>query len=385
MAATYGICHVRCEAIPMTQAIVDAATAQSFKASGGAYGLGDVAGAAGSMDFPVTEMTYNPGVSMIETGDEIRGLAWEPANSGAGQYMPEMTFKTRVSDSQLAYLLYWATGDAPTANTTSPDISTRAFGTATTEFKFNWRTGNTPRTAAIYFAPGQATSGPSFTLWGAAVQSLALSFDDAGSLTADISVKGLYLDQNALPSVPASASYTALAPFKKGNFTLGNVAAPSFTSSTSRAIEWTMTIENNLENFFSFQTNSLYPDAVEFADVWPKVTGSVTKRSILASEYNAYRQGTPFSVLTTNAVKALHDADATTGASTAHRFLFTSRAINFTGFSPEAITNKRVVGGSYDWAARYSTGGSEYANFYVVCPLASTYFADATYLCVTAP
>jgi hypothetical protein len=353
MATNNGIFRMRIEESPMTEA-------KNFTFSTTPWG-----GSTAVWDIPVQEVNWNHNVALIETSDEMRGLVGTPTNDGAGMYNVEVTARARVRPGMLGLLMYLITGGTVTT-TTSPtaDFGGQTLAASTYQHAFTWSTAAQPKTASIYFAP---LNGTGWKCSGCALSTLAFTFDDAGVLVVDMSFVGMYFKADA--ALAFTTGFTTLKPFKRGNLTLDtNFSDTSEDATHARGSEFSFTIENPVEGFFAFGENSLYSTAVEYTDVWPKVSGSITKRNVMSADYDKFRQGTSF----TTEVKFKH-SDVLSG-SLYPAFYLDMNGCQFTGFSPEGISNKRLISASMDWEARLASGGTIWCDAYVVNSQAGTVF-----------
>jgi len=392
-ATSNAICRIQFESVPLTESDVLGGTFPSGK-----DGWGTAAASPLTYDFRVQEVTYSPNATLLETSDELMGLNGPPQHSGAGQYAPQITLKLRCRPNGLAVLLFWICGSQDTTTgasgsvlgdgNTSDVTTTAVFSTPTSDkvatgtYQHHWQwspaTRIVPQTALVKFAPLMGTSpGNGWILSGAAVESAAFAFDSDNSLSVTLTIKGLYFTPanagGSYPTFSLTPSFDTFKPYAKGNLSLDSGTTQLSNPSTSKVMDWNMTTTNTLDNYFAFTQNTLYPDSVEFSDVWPTVTGTLTKRICLASDYDAYRNATAVP-----ATFYLKSTNYLTGTSPA-KFVAWFPGMQYTNFTPDAITNKRLIGASFDYAGRLDGSSGSFAEFYTIDTMALTNF------CVSPP
>jgi hypothetical protein len=322
-------------------------------------------------DVAVFDVAWNATPTMLETADELRGQTWQPRHDGVGEFAPELTARARVRPQMLALLCYMATGATPTivvGNDALTDHRSQVLKTGTFQYGFvqtagPWTAATVPPTATIQFAPAK---GSGWAASGCALQTMAFSFD-TGALVVDLTFKPLYIKNNdALSRV---LHYEAEAPMKRGQMqldgTIMNVAG-------SKVTDLTWTIESTMLTFYSFgrmtsetASGRPWPDSVEFDDNWPKVSGTVTKREMLASDYD--RVTYPGSDGSHGTFLECIGGQATVlgGTTTKWAFYMHMPAVEYMAVNPENITNKRRIGVSLDWEAR-ADGTNSPCDIYVV-------------------
>jgi hypothetical protein len=301
--------------------------------------------------------------TFIENSDELRGYQSSPWHDGAGSMAATLTAKARVRPDMLGLLCYMVTGGTPTATTgTVLGHSGNATGTGAYETKYAWSAADIPRTATIQFAP---TKGDGFKLSGCGLTTLAFSFEQSGALIADMTFNGLYFKKTTMPADQIDlllAPYETDVPLKKSNFTFTGDGV--FSASDSKATDVNWTIENQIANFFSFGANSIWPDAVEYDGLWSVVSGSVTKRQVKATDYEKW-VGKGADTHFAECIGGVGDFLSGT-AGPKFEFYVHLPAAQFMNMNPEAITNKRRIGVTFDWEARTDSNGTgNWCDIYV--------------------
>jgi hypothetical protein len=138
------------------------------------------------------------------------------------------------------------------------------------------------------------------------------------------------------------------------------------SATDSKATDVNFTIENNITNFFSFGANSIWPDAIEYEDLWARVSGSVTKRQVLAADYERW-VGKGADTAFNECIQGVGDfLEGTSGPKAT--FAIHMPTVQWMAMNPEAITNKRRIGVTFDWEARTAScpPSTEWCAIYVV-------------------
>jgi len=326
-----------------------------------------------SWDVAVHEVTWSVNPTFIENADELRGYTSMPWHDGAGSMAAEITAKARVRPKMLALLLYMATGGTITKKTgTQSDHGGNVLSASAYECGFSWSTADVPVTATIYFSP---TKGDGFKLSGAGLSTMAFSFEESGALVADMTFRGLYFIKDTATTI--TPSYETAVPMKKSNFTFTGGSSIFSDATNSKATDINWSIENNIQNFFSFGANSSWPDAIEYEDLWARVSGSITKRQVLAADYDRW-VGKGVDTHFDQCIQGVGDfLSGTTGPKFS---MYTHLpAVQWLAMNPEAITNKRRIGVTFDWEARTDANGTgNWCDFYCTTsqdPVAFTTFS----------
>lgn len=204
---------------------------------------------------------------------------------------------------------------------------------------FNKRTGITARTAQII--TNYADEAMKLQGNGYAVSQLALNAD--GALTADL--MGLVLKRLAVDaaSVPVYAT-SAIPPVRRGDLSL------TWLTGSAVPADFSLQIANPLSpvRTLSITPPSNYPDQMEFGDQQAELTGSIPKRILSATDYDALMAATTFSA------RARFKTAKVIGATTyAYTAVIEMPACQYTGGDADAVGNKRRFGASFNFAAAY--------------------------------
>lgn len=204
---------------------------------------------------------------------------------------------------------------------------------------FTKRSGITARTAQI--VTNYADEAMQLQGNGYAVSQLALTAD--GALTATL--EGLLLKRLAVDavSVPVYAS-SATPPVRRGDLSLtwltGSAVPGDFSLSIANPLAPVRTL--------SITPPSNYPDSMEFGDAQVALTGSIPKRILSATDYDALMAATTF------AAKARWKTSKVIGATTyAYTAVVEMPACQYTGGDADPVGNKRRFGASFNFEAAY--------------------------------
>ena len=231
------------------------------------------------------------------------------------------------------------TGCGNHAATVGGEIINGNVPTGANKWVFSKRTGITARTAQIIC--NYADEAIQLKGNGYAVSDIALSAE--GALTANL--LGLVLKRLAVDSssVPAYAT-SATPPIRRGDLTLSWLSGGGIVADFSLAIANTPSAIRTL----SISPPSNYPDVMEQGDEQVKVTGSIPKRVLAATDVDALLAATTFSA------RARWQTPKIVGATAAFYTVWVEMpSCQLVGGTPDAVANKRRFGATYDFEAAY--------------------------------
>ena len=232
------------------------------------------------------------------------------------------------------------TGCGNHAATVGGEVINDNVPTGASKWVFTKRSGIIARTAQII--ANYADEAMQLHGNGYAVSQLALTAD--GALTATL--EGLLLKQLAVDaaSVPVYAS-SAIPPVRRGDLSLTWLTGSAVPGDFSLAIANPLSPVRTL----SITPPSNYPDSMEFGDSQVELTGSIPKRILSATDYDALMAATTF------AAKARWKTSKVIGASTFawYTVVVEMPACQYTGGDADPVANKRRFGASFNFAAAY--------------------------------
>jgi len=281
----------------------------------------------------------SPAPTPLSRADELTGLLGEPARL-ADDYAPAGSLSTRAYGDLMTWLLAingWAgVHTAGDGIITDPDGATIPAGAH--KWVFTKQTGITPQTARIrtnYSRENVELDGYGYAL-------ASLNLNAAGEITGDLVglfIKRLAADATTVPAVIASTKW----PFRRGDLVVTGLGGGSPALS-----DFTIAIANSLERdkSFTLATPSLWPDQLLFGEEQVQVSGTIPKRLLSSTDYDAMVAGTTF------ALTAKWISPAVIGA-TAKKYgmWFEMPAAQYVGGDPAELTNSRRRGLDLNWFA----------------------------------
>lgn len=231
------------------------------------------------------------------------------------------------------------TGCANHAATVGGEVINDNVPVGANKWVFTKRSGIVARTAQII--TNYADEAMKLQGNGYAVSQLALNAD--GQVTADL--MGLVLKRLAVDaaSVPVYAS-SAIPPGRRGDLSL------TWLTGSAVPADFSLQIANPLSpvRTLSITPPSNYPDQMEFGDAQAELTGSIPKRILSATDYDALMAATTFSA------RARFKTAKVIGATTyAYTAVVEMPACQYTGGDADSVGNKRRFGASFNFAAAY--------------------------------
>jgi hypothetical protein len=238
------------------------------------------------------------------------------------------------------------TGCGNHAATTGGEIIAGNIPTGVSKWVFTKRSGVQARTMQVLqnFVDAQ-TAGNSLFVKGQGVGVSGLSLNSGGEVSADL--MGLvYLTQSDPNLTPAYD--TQAIPFgRRGDMTL------TWLANSATFDDFSLAIANSLIKHRSMGVASYFPDTISQGDDRVRITGSAPKYNTASADIAAELAGTTF------AAKARWKLPKVVGATTyAYSMWFEMPSCQYTGGGPDAVTNARRRGSSFDfWAAWDETAG----------------------------
>lgn len=311
---------------------------------------------------PARSMRLSPAPEHLDRSDELRGITGAVPRL-IETYGPGGSLSLRAYPKALTWLFNLAgfvgTHTAGDGIITDPDTNVIPVGAE--RWVFTKRDAITAQSAQVrcnYKDEDVLLTGHGF-----AVSSLALP--SSGELTADW--MGLVLNRAAHDSTtnPAVTS-AAIPPFRRGDLFL------TWLSGGGSVSDFNFTIASALERVRTMSLNppSYFPDVLEFGDEQVYVTGSIPKRVLSGTDYDALLAATTF------AAKARWTSPKVIGATAYKYSLWVEMpACQYVAGDADEIGNKRRFGASYDFFAAYD----ETAGYDVKITLVNDVVAVATY------
>lgn len=302
---------------------------------------------------PSRSARISPAPTPLSRGDELRGIEGEVARL-ADTYEPGGVLTTRAYGDLLPHLFALAGFDyvvtAGNGVITDPDgavIPANAW-----RWVFSKRQNVNARTARIrtnYKGENVEVQG-----YGFGVSSLAITA--AAELSADL--MGLYMrrlaaDAVTVPVVQASS----VQPFRRGDLFISALAGGGVPS------DWSLSIANPLERIrtMSLTPASDWPDLMEQGDEKVAITGTIPKRVLTGTDYDALVAATTF------AMTARWIGRSNIGATAKKYGLWIEMPkVQYVGGEQDELTNRRRRGFTPDWFAAWDEATGTDAKITVV-------------------
>lgn len=314
---------------------------------------------------PSTKVWYGPVISFnpqlhaahMERDDELRGID-EPLSVVPEQFNPTWDAESRLYPDTIGFLLSIICGLPTTAAgdgiITDPDVATIPAGA----YRHVWTApfgpvGLNPKTAQFQAAyRDQATF---FKLKGCGCSQLAISSPAQGGARVTASGPALYMARISDPSLTPAYESLATLPFMRGHLTL-----PTWLASTATTEDFTLQIANTMEPVRTLGIASKFADDLEKGDPPIIVTGTVPKRLVDADDYDALLNATGFATK----VRWL----STVNITGSYKYALWVQMTNaqYTDGGPQALANRRRIGGTFNWKATNATGTAGHVTITLV-------------------
>lgn len=312
---------------------------------------------------PVRSMQIGPTPQHLDRSDELRGIQGAVPRL-IDNYQPAGRVSIRAYAKSLTWLLELAgfkgTFTAGDGIITDPDLN--VIPTGASRWVFTKRDAITPQTAQVklnYKDEDCLLTGNGFAVSG-------LTLPASGEVSGEM--MGLYIrdaahDAATNPSIASQAIW----PFRRGDLFL------SWLSGGGVPADFSLSIASALErvNTMSLDPPSLFPDVLEFGDEQVYVTGSIPKRVLSRTDYDALLAATTF------AAKARWKSAKSIGVTSYKYTIWVEMpACQYVAGDADEIGNKRRHGANYDFFAAYD----ESAGYDVKVTIVNDVTAIATYV-----
>lgn len=298
---------------------------------------------------PCEEFDFNPNPSPLDRNDELRTLN-EDIRFDQESFAPDWTMRIRMYPDSFAFMLKAHLGAPVTTVGDGVITDLAAVAVPAGAFRHRWTApfavGTTPQT--VMFRVADPESGIFYEARGATVRNMALSSPESGGIMLEWSGGANFVPAVADPVLTATYEALSLEPWLRSMTTLSWLAA----SANTEALSWY--INKNTDHVRTYGNASKWPDLVEHGEGVPQIGGTINKRTINSTDYNALLAATRFTVL-----NGYVHADFATGAYPFKAFLqapATSAAYRTGG--PESLQNRKRTPASYDFAVTRDTAAS---------------------------
>ena len=297
--------------------------------------------------FPLIDFTPAVKPSVMMRDDELRNID-EPLAVVADAYDPSWSMTVRAYPDTLGFLLKAMLGAPVTTAGDGIIVDPSAVAVPIGAYRHVWTapfgpTGLNPQTCLFTVSYKQA--GIYYTMAGSGVTSLDISSPEKGGVTVKVSGGSTYMLRLSDPALSPAYEALSIGPFVRGNLTL-----PTWLSSTAVTQDFTVNIANAQDYVHTLGSGSSYPDDVEKGDAPIIVSGTMPKRVINSTDYDAMLNVTGFATLAKWTNKTF-----ITGSYPYQMWVATANT-QYTDGGPDALMNKRRIGGSFNWKATNSAG-----------------------------
>lgn len=304
-----------------------------------------------------TKVLYTPALSFqpslnpshLDRDDEMRGVD-EPIQALSEAYDPAWELETRAYPDVLGFYLKLICG-APTTTAGNGSITDPDGATIPTNA---WRhvftapygpSGASPLTAQ--FQAAYKDESVFFKLKGAAADNLTLDSPASGGVMLKTGGQANYMQRISDPSLSATYEALTVPPFERSHITI-----QTWLTNTGTTEDFTVSVANPIETVRTLGSATKFPDLMEKAEGPVVVSGSIPKRHIDADDYDALLNATRF------AVKVRWQSTVAITGSYNYAAWLECDGAEYRAGGPEALTNRRRIGASFDWKASYDGAGA---------------------------
>lgn len=292
--------------------------------------------------------------SPLMRDDEIRNID-EPLSIVEESHSPEWSLESRMYPNTIGHVLTNMLG-APTTTAgngviTDPDSVAIPTGAYRHVWTAPFVTGLTPTTFDMRLA--YRDQSVFYQVKGCATQSLGITSPESGGARISVSGPALYMARISDPSLTPTYEALSVLPFMRRHLTL------SWLSGSATTEDFTLNVSNPVEVTRSLGIASAFPDVVEKADGPVTFTGSIPKRVLDDTDYDALKAATGF------AATAKWVSSSVIASSYTYKMFVACANCQYTGGQIGALENRRRIGASFDWKAT-TTGAAGHVTITLV-------------------
>lgn len=299
--------------------------------------------------FPLEEFSFDLNAAQLRREDELRTTN-EPIRFDQESFEPDWSMRIRMYPDSFAWLLKAHLG-APVTTVGDgiiTDLATIAVPVGA--FRHRWTApyavGAGPQT--VMFRVVDPESSMFWDIRGATIETLGVTSPDSGGITAAISGKANYASRIADPGLTAAYESLAIEPFLRNFASLAWLASSAVTDS----FEWQ--ISKEVDHYRSYGGASKSPDKVDHGEGVVRVSGSINKRTINQTDWDAFVAATRFTML----AGYVH-ADFAVGAYPYKVFVQApSTSAAYTTGGPDAIQNRKRTPAAFNFEVTRDSAAS---------------------------
>jgi hypothetical protein len=185
-----------------------------------------------------------------------------------------------------------------------------------------------------------------FKAKGCAVEKLDIESPEEGGVRVKASGPVLYLSRVSDPAATPSYESLATRPFTRGGLQL------DWLSGGGTVEDFSLSVANPVEVVRSLGIASKFPDVMEKGEGLITFTGSIPKRQLDATDWDALLNSTGF------AATATWTSDTVIASAYPYKLFIAMSNAQYTDGSQDELSNKRRLGATFDFKATYAGSAS---------------------------
>lgn len=300
---------------------------------------------------PLISSQPTRGEAPLSRDDELRNTD-EPLAMIPEAYNPTWEAQSRAYPDLMGFLYALILGPPSTTagNGVITDLSGATVPTGATRHRWTapfGPSGNSPSTAQADWA--YKDQGIFLKGKGLAASDLSLETPDSGGAQVKVNGPGVFLDEQADPSLTPAYEALTVPPFFKGNLTL-----PTNLSGTGETQDFTLAINNPVEAVRNLGIASLFPSQMLKANTGGPivVSGTIPKEVFDPQDFQALKSAAGFPLL------AVWVSTVPITGAYPYKMGFEAKNAQYTDGSPDALQNKRRHGAQFSWKSTTTSSGS---------------------------
>lgn len=291
--------------------------------------------------------SLNP--SPLSRDDELRNID-EPIQVLPDSHSPEWECETRLYPDLAGFFLKQMLGNPTT--TTGNGVITDPDGTVipTGAYKHVWTAPYGPSGASPLTSQWDVAYSDQSVYYkakGAAASSLSIETPESGGAMLKTGGPANYLERVTNPSLTPSLEDLSVPPFLRSHLTI-----QTWLSGTATTEDFSVNVENPVEQVRSLGIASKFPDVMEKGDGPIVVSGSIPKRAVDTDDYDALLNATRF------AVKARWLSTAVIASTYKYSLWLEGDGAQYVSGGNNPLVNQRTIGASFDWKMTYDGAGA---------------------------
>lgn len=248
--------------------------------------------AAKTIYFPAISFTPDINANQLERDDETRTTN-EPIRFDQEFFAPTWQMTIRMYPDPLAFLFTGHMGPpvSTAGNGAITDLGGATIPVGATRHRWDapYAVASVPPTLMFRIADPEA--GIFYDVRGASIETISAASPDSGGIMVTIRGKANYISRIADPSLTATYESLAIPPMLRAFATLSWLAS----SATTDSLEWTL--QKNTDHDRSYGGASKWPDLAEHGEGVFQFLGTINKRTINTTDWDAVIAASRFTAL----------------------------------------------------------------------------------------